>query len=155
MKCERVREKLLTEYVDGRASETIKMEVERHLNGCGECREYYQTLKEKVVSPLQEAGPMEAPEKVWEGVRDRIIQRELDKEKVPVFFGMRKPVMALVSVVVLMALVFGGAKYMQYEKDNALNDYLEGEASFLLALGEGTDVDNGNGFGTSIEEYFL
>lgn len=155
MKCERIREKLLTEYIDGRASETVKLDVERHLNKCGACLEYYRVLREKVVSPLQKAEPMEAPKEVWDGVRDRIIQRELDKRKVPAFFGLRKPAMALASVLVLIALVFGGARYMQYEERKALNDYLEGEASFLLALGEGTDVDNGNGFGTSIEEYFL
>ena len=50
MKCERIREKLLTEYIDGRATETLKMEIEKHLEDCNDCKEYYQTLKEKVGS---------------------------------------------------------------------------------------------------------
>lgn len=155
MKCKKIRDILLTEYIDGRADETIKMETERHLKECNECGEYYKVLKEKVVAPLRKAERVEAPEGTWEGVRDRIIQRELDKRKIPAFLNIRKPAMVLISTLVLLVLVFGGAGYMKYTGERSLNDYIEGQASFLLALSEGTDIDNGNGFGTSIEEYFL
>ena len=154
MKCKEVRGILLTEYIDDRSGASRKEQVEQHLETCNDCREYYDILKEKVVRPLQEVSYAEAPEEIWEGVRNRIIQKELAKRKLPVFPRKRKLVMALVSVLLLIVLGLGGVRYVQYADEKSVNDYLEQEASFLLALGEGADVDNGNGFGISIEEYF-
>ncbi len=154
MKCKKVRDILLTEYIDDRSGAALKEQIAQHLETCNDCREYYDILKEKVVRPLQEVSYAEAPEEIWEGVRNRIIQKELDKRKLPVFPRKRKLVMALVSVLLLIVLGLGGVRYVQYADEKSVNDYLEQEASFLLALGEGADVDNGNGFGISIEEYF-
>jgi len=154
MKCKEVRDILLTEYIDDRSGASRKEQIEQHLETCNDCREYYETLKEKVVRPLREVSYAEVPGEIWEGVRDGIIQKELDKRRLSVFSGKRKLVMAIVSVLLLIVLGLGGVRYIQYADEKSLNDYLEQEASFLLALGEGADVDNGNGFGISIEEYF-
>ncbi|MBR5357339.1 MAG: zf-HC2 domain-containing protein [Lachnospiraceae bacterium] len=46
LSCETIKD-LLPSYIDGLLSESVKAEVEIHLEACEECRAYLEELKEK------------------------------------------------------------------------------------------------------------
>ena len=161
MKCNKVRDILMTDYIDGELAQEAFLKIKEHLAGCIACREFYETVKARVDVPFKEADRIKPPEDLWEKVEERIAaerapaQRPDLAEILSRVFSLRRPVLAAVSILVLIAVFFGGNRYMQYRNYNLSKDYLDQQVSYLLGSDENGENDNGNGFGTSIEEYFL
>jgi predicted anti-sigma-YlaC factor YlaD len=61
----------LSDYVDGSAGEQICAEIERHLEGCENCRIVVDTLRKTIYLYQVTASPPDVPE----AVRDRLYQR--------------------------------------------------------------------------------
>ena len=166
MKCEKVRDLILTDYLDGRMAEGDKRELELHLATCNRCREFSAAAKRVVAEPFNTAERVSPPESVWHNIRDtikageRVIARSpvadfLDKLKS--FLVFPKPAFAVATVAVAVLLAVFIAR-LPAEKQVVLNDYLDEQVTFLVSLD--TDViDAYNGgsvdLDTSIEEYFL
>jgi len=159
MKCNKVRDILLTDYIDGELDRETSSRVEEHLSGCAACRTFYETVKARTEAPFRDAEDIKPPEGLWERIEAEIsrqnapLQRPDLAEVLSSIFSLKKPVLAAVSILVLIAVFFGGSRYMQYRNYNLAKDYLDQQVSYLLGADE--NGENGNGFGTSIEEYFL
>jgi len=166
MNCKKIRELIMTDYLDGEISQRLKEEVEKHLSSCYRCREFKQTVMKEAVEPFRVSGENKPPDYLWYRIKDAIAAKE-EKEAVSVFRRMRifwehifsfpKPVFALatISAVILTAVVL---TKLPLNNQKTVNKYLEEQLDFLVNL----DVDEPDYFdtgivdlGTSIEEYLL
>jgi hypothetical protein len=141
MRCDKVRELLLTDYIDGELDPDTLEEVKKHLEGCVSCRELEKELAEEVVGPLRESGIKQPAEEVWVNIKGRI-EEEAENPLIDVLdrlretFTYKKPALAIVSVMVMLIIVSVPIAKYYYERD-AAETYIEEQMSFLDSLNNG------------------
>lgn len=157
MKCDRIRELIMTVYVDNEASENEKRLVEEHMASCGACRAFHRDVVEKAVTPLRKSGVLEPDEAVWVRIKERIggkqeaplagVLEKLRRGLIP-----ERPAFALVSVAAL--LVAGILVWSMFGVRYGVSDYLEDQIYFVNSL-----VEDENGsymdLGLPGEDFFL
>lgn len=159
MKCAEIKDKLLTDYLDEEAGPGVAEEIERHLSVCSECREFYETLKEKVVVPFKDLKPMKAPEEVWSAIKMRI-ENDSAAEGHPGILAIfssvipvRRAIFAAASVGFAVILLSGAHVWRLYDRGLS-QKYMELQAQYLSGA-DADDMFDNDGFGTSIEEFLL
>jgi predicted anti-sigma-YlaC factor YlaD len=156
-----MRELLRSDYLDGEISRNEQQYIEEHLAQCLECRRLEKELQAQRML-FQKAKRQRAPERVWQSIRDVIIEERINQESSVnrgVLRRLRdliltpKPLFVLASAVtaIIFVAIFTGTiiqKTQSFNKENggeSFADYrLNGESEDLLY-----------GLGTNIEEYFL
>jgi anti-sigma factor RsiW len=143
MKCDKVKELLLTDYIDGELDPETLEEVTNHLKECASCRELEQELRGGVVEPLRESGIEQPSEAVWLNIKGRIeeetenpLVEALRKARETLTF--RRPALAIVSAVALLLIVSAPIAKYYYDR-NAAETYLEEQISFFDALNNGSE----------------
>lgn len=162
MDCKRVKELILSDFLDNEALEDIKSLVKSHIDTCADCKALYDSLLSDVSGPLRNSGRFNPPESVWFEIK-RAIEKEPSKnpltllgEKISLIFNYKKTVLtAATAIVVLMAVVF--IKDKPNNTGETVNIYIEEQMEYISGLAGDTEQVNGdyNEFGTVIEEYFL
>ena len=141
MRCDKVRELLLTDYIDGELDAGTLEEIKKHLEGCVSCRQLEKELVEGVVTPLRESGIRQPAEKVWVNIKDRV-EKEAESPLIDVFdrvreaFTYRRPALAIVSLAV-MAIIASVPVAKYYYERNAAETYIEDQMSFFDSLNNG------------------
>lgn len=159
MDCKKVRDMLLTDYLDNELDSQRMVEVDRHLNGCSACREVLEAAR---AVTLKGGRAFEPDPAVWQGIHERIgaaVNTQhgwLGKIGDALASLLTMPRLALgasfVTALVLFAVLFlkgpsvnGGAAYA----------YLEEQMTFMdgLRSGEG-EVSSGdlNGYAVILED---
>jgi len=164
MNCKKVRELLLTDYLDQQAGLELKTEVEGHLRTCLECRRLEEEIRMAIVLPLKDAKGPQVPEFLWLNIKERIAQRESSKrslwdwlrEKLQVF-SLPKPALAFASTMVILLSVIGLIAKQNMDK-NQISDYFSQQMSFYSVLNNGTE--NGDNqesvdLGSGVEKYLF
>ena len=158
MKCERAREFILTDHVDGELSSECRREVDDHLRTCAACRELEHLVREKISRPLNIATRETPPAYLWEGIRERITSdaearsgvfsrlAELIRDAFSSISNIPRPVMAFAVVAVIMVGVLIAAPGLQRR---ALDEYLSEQAFFISRLDAG-EVNGASMFDTDI-----
>jgi len=72
MKCKKVQDRLITEYVDCELGCKERSEVEQHLKGCPGCRGFLEAVRKSSVAPFKEGGELQPDGIVWERIREKI-----------------------------------------------------------------------------------
>ena len=68
MNCERVKELLLTDHLDGELGTEEARAVEQHLDACPACRSYQTTVREAAVGPFAKLTPLRPPPTIWQSI---------------------------------------------------------------------------------------
>ncbi len=157
MKCDRIRQLIMTVYVDGEASDSEKRLVEEHMVSCEACRAFHRDVVEKAVTPLAKSGVLEPDEAVWVRIKERIGE----KQEAPLAGVLEKlrrrgliperPALALVSAT---ALLVAGILIWSMFGGNGAGDYLEDQIYFVNSL---VEEENGSyiDLGLPGEDYFF
>jgi len=151
MNCAKIRELLITDYIDGELGKERRAAVAGHLRSCPGCAQFERELKEQAVLPFKSAERKSPPDYVWGRIRTAIINEPRPAAR-PAFTRRLKPALALSAVAALILAVVIVARPHRIP-NGTLNIYLAEQAEFLADSSlNGTNI---SGFGTSIEEYFL
>jgi len=156
MKCERIKELILSGYSDGELHGHLKETVKEHMERCEDCR-MFQEKMQQVSSTFKGSQRIEPPQVVWERINEAIKEREEETllvrtiEKLRGIFTPRRPALVLTSVVFVacIALVFVN---INLYRTRTLNLYLTEQEDFFNSL------TNGNGFediGIPAEDIFM
>ncbi len=166
MKCDKVQELILTDYLDGQANEEQRTNIEEHLAGCVHCKEYELAARETVITPFNRAEKLRSPAATWDKIRNQIQKEEqlLLQEKANPFANLirgiksvlyiPKPAFAIAAATIVLLVVtvikLPSEKIVKLSTDEQIEcmDYLLGEFNEESS-------DNNSDFGTSMEEYFL
>ena len=164
MNCKKIRELLLTDYLDKQTGLEVRTEVEEHQKICPECRHLEEEIHRTVVLPFKDAKGPQAPQSLWLNIRERIAAREsrkrslLDRlrERLQVF-SLPAPALTFASTTVILLAVFGLIAKRNIDK-NQISDYFSQQISFYSVLNNG--LENGDNkdsadLGTTVEKYLF
>lgn len=165
MTCNEIQELILTDYLDGQMNSEEQMELEAHLTDCGDCRKFEAMARKRVIEPFRSAKMATPPEALWHQIKERIEQDREDITSVPAglidrirsTFSFPKPAFVAASTiaVLLVAVVFTKLP-PGHNGGGSLN--VEEPIEYVAYLMEGagpSSIDETEGFGTLLEEYFL
>ncbi len=184
MECKKIQELLLTDYIDGEASDALKNEVERHVNVCHRCRQFERDLLKTAIEPLREAKESKPPDLVCNHIKEALVKESIvleERGKSEGFlaqlrnylphacqrdslrhrcrlFSLPKPALALATglgvVIVLMITV----SRFQTHNQRVTKAYQGKQVEYLTHVigdSEYFSLEENNGYGTAIEEYFF
>ncbi len=132
MNCEKAREIILTDYLDGELTDAGKAPILEHLRGCPACREFETRVKATAIAPFAQAPRVEPPARLWKDIRMAIEAR-------PKFFlfGLRRPrsIFALSSAFAIALIVLLGAAsprfFARLANKQMTKAYLEEQVDFF------------------------
>ncbi len=155
MNCKEARELIFTDYLDGQLDAGRKLRVDLHLAHCGQCNELFAGLKKTAMEPFIGLDKPQPPEFIWQKVKETIQAEQEERvsvfavlwEKVKSAVYIPRPafvIATVVTMILLFAITFsfkpqGKIEYFAYSTENPAEVF----------------TNNGIGFGTSIEQYFL
>jgi hypothetical protein len=167
MKCEYVKELILTDYLDGQLGKEQKTQIEKHLTICKGCKEYELLTRTAVVEPFNNLKRHNPPEAAWHKIREQI-EEELPLQeptnsfadlirKVKTFIYIPKPAFVVTTIIVLLLAVITVMK-LQPEDQKIVKVNPESQIeciAYLISVFDQETVNGNDDFGTSIEELFL
>ncbi|MEE9605655.1 MAG: zf-HC2 domain-containing protein [Candidatus Scalindua sp.] len=165
MNCKKVKELILTDYLDGQVNEEQKRQIEKHLASCGPCKEYELLAKKTVIDPFNNAKRIRPSEVVWHKIKEQIEeeQQELASpfadliRRIKSFLYVPKPAFVVATIMVVLLIIVTIIK-LPSEKQEIVKVSPEKQIecmTYLLRVFNQDSTNETNGFGTSIEEYFL
>jgi len=147
MRCKKIKELILSDYIDGELSERLKKKVEAHMAACPECRHLYEEVLGMSAEPLRRSGLVRPPEELWDKIKEALAPEEKEDlltvlmENLHVFLTVRKPALAALTTVMVLILAAGIYIGSYSGRQAALNGYLNEQVSFLDSLGNGNGED--------------
>ncbi len=167
MKCRKVRDLILTDYLDGQANEEQKKNVEKHLASCKLCNEYELAVKKAAFDPFINAERQNPPEAAWHKIKEQIEEEQQRPgitssfadlvRRINPFVYVPKPALAVATIVIVLFVVVAIIKLpsenievVKLDSDNQIECM-----NYLLEVFDLDSMTENNDLGTSIEEYFL
>lgn len=151
MNCKKAKELILTGYADKELNEGLNLQVEAHLAGCGQCREFKDSLYKLAIEPLKNLKEIKPPGSVWENIKEGI---ETEPAGRPAF-SIPRPVFA-VALSVTVFVIGASVALKSLNSQARINNYFQEQEKFLNSLEtNGGDYSAAGRIGTAIEEYFL
>ncbi len=147
MKCDKVRELLMTDYIDAELDTGTEQLVREHLAACADCRGLECEVREAGVRGLAGAKRPEPPPYVWNRIREALSAEQPARSRSADFIrGLRHvfalPQMRLAVVTAAMVVIVVAFAVRQHIEERALDLYLEEQATFLSDLGtNGNDME--------------
>jgi predicted anti-sigma-YlaC factor YlaD len=163
MNCKRIRELLLTDYLDGESPASERREIEEHLQGCAKCRFFAQSVREKISQPLRQLKEIQPPETVWQQIRETIVRQEaetsatsfLEKlwDALAANFLAHRPAYA-VSTVLAVSLAIVVFLHSPLRREMVVSDYLRQQTTFMASLSAPVngELESEFSFGSSAEQ---
>ena len=159
MRCDKIRDLLLTDYMDNELDRNTANAVKKHLLICPACLKLDQKLRAQR-SIMTSSEKNINHEKIWENIRLQITSEKsaeiiyglgvLDRMKEAFFntrpaFRFATALTAITCLIIAAGVFIGAQTYYRQESDDILSVYtLNGQSVDLL-----------NNLGTNIEDYFL
>ena len=167
MKCEYVRELILTDYLDEQLGKEQKTQIEKHLVICRGCKEYELLTRTAVVEPFNNVEKHNPPEATWNKIREQI-EDELPLQeptnsfanlirRISTFLYIPKPAFVITTIIVLLLVVITVIK-LPTEDQKIVKVDPESQIeciTYLISVFDQETVNGNDDFGTSIEELFL
>ena len=167
MKCEYVKELILTDYLDGQLGKEQKTQIEKHLTICSDCKEYELLTRTSVVEPFNNLERHSPPETAWNKIREQI-EEELPLQeptnsfvdfinRVKTLLYIPKPALVATPIIVIILVAITLIKLpTEDRKIDKLNPESQIECiNYLMSVFDQETMNGNDDFGTSIEELFL
>ncbi|GAX60953.1 transmembrane transcriptional regulator [Candidatus Scalindua japonica] len=165
MKCEQVKELILTDYLDGQMEKAKKTQLEEHLTTCRDCREYELLTRTTVVEPFYNIEKHNPPEATWNKTREQIIvEQQMHNNsiadlfnRVKTLFYFPKPAFIAATVVVLFAVATTVIKFPleNQETRKGVSDSQVECINYLMSVFDEELINGDDDLETSIEYFFL
>lgn len=163
MNCKQIQELIITDYIDKQIDPKKKEKLRTHLKECNACRKF-ASVAEETMQPFNKAETTNAPEHIWQAVKNRIEESTQPAESNIIMDFLRnlspltilsRPRLAVVSV--LVTVIFIGIFIIGQPliKKAMINNYLNEQVLFLDGLEEDIADEDYLNLDTSIEEFFL
>ena len=165
MKCQRIQEIILTDYLDSQLNEKQRSLLGRHLTECPGCEKFSTYVMKNIAGLFTNAERLIPSEIVWRGIKGRIEASEHKKpglvigffERLRSAFYIPKPATIFVTALTFilaaslaLALYIGNQKRLNYNGQKTVQDI-----DYYQELFSNVHATDDAGFGTVIEENFL
>lgn len=164
MNCKRVKELILTDYVDGQMGNRPKSLIDQHLAHCPACKGYLDSIKQEAVDPFVNAAKAVPDDFLWSQIKRTIQEQEQQQaeksfvsdfwERLRSAVHFPRPAYALATVATLVFMI--GLTNQLVMNDQMMKVNAQDQVMYLSSLiDEPVGTSNGNDLGTPIEKYFL
>lgn len=163
MRCKRIQDLILTDFLDGEIEETERKKLLLHLTECVHCQEFLDIVKDSFEKPFRSVVKLEPEFLLWYKIRRLLEEEKMEKEKYfhrSIFAKVRErlqviiPALAITSI--LIGIVFTDIDYLRlssnYKENHSKLEIINNGINFETL--EDTLLQSVN-FETAIEEYFL
>lgn len=161
MECDKIKDWLMTDYLDGELGPAEKTNVESHLKGCARCRDLLEVVRKNTVLPFEGVNEMQPDPVVWRSLQEKILAEKKQRSRwskqlkdfFAVFAKIPQPALRMAVVMALMLMVVVITQWPSPYSDPSLA-YLEDQMTFLDELGSGNvDLFNGefNSYDAALE----
>jgi len=165
MRCEKIKELILTDYIDNEMSDEEKSRLSIHFANCHGCKEFFETVKNTVVEPFANVKRIEPPEFIWPRIKEAIIAKRqkplsfVDSclEKLRSFFPVPHSVLAVSTITALFLIVILTST-LKFGNNEVLVNNGEDQSEYsIYSMDTPASAlsNNDAGYGTLVEEYFL
>jgi len=165
MNCEKIKELILTDYIDNEMNDVERTRLNVHFARCPGCKEFFETVKNTVVKPFTNAKKIEPPGFIWYRVKEAIMAEEQKKlgfvarllEKLKAVFYIPRPALAM-STIMVLAVIVVLMTTLKFSNKEALETNREDQAeysTYSIETPVSVLLNNDEGFGTLVEKYFL
>ena len=160
MSCKKIQEWILTDYLDGQMGDKQKKVVDQHLAHCSSCKKFHMAVRQTESELFAKSERLDPPEFLWDRIKETLLDEQQTAES-PVgrcWAGLKNilpvppPAFAIASAIALILMIgvviqirMSGRELLQPTEYVA--DGTAGMAGVSHVVQEG--------FGTSLEEYFL
>ena len=158
---EQIKEIILTDYLDGRLDETAKKEIDTVISQDVELTEFLNAVMKSAQEPFNNIQDAQPPEHVWQNIKEQIEGSQTPSiledflDRIKILWARPRLSFALGSVATVL-IVFLWVGTSQFRNTPVPYNSEHVENLIFLAGGDIVDPEDiSNGFGTSIEEYFL
>jgi len=167
MDCKKVREWLLSDYLDGELDGTGRQGAEEHLKQCNACRQFQAETASAALRPFKNLPRLQPSEAVWENLNKVLDEEEARTGMVPDILrwlkGLAETLRGLVVRPVLGGLVLASlillGIFVTHSTPVSKNSraYFGDEMLSLMGLHSenGTSPAEDENFGTAIEYFFM
>jgi predicted anti-sigma-YlaC factor YlaD len=165
MNCEKIKELILTDYIDNEMSDEVRIRLNIHFANCHKCKEFLETVKNTVVSPFTNVKKVEPSGFLWYRLKEAIIAQQRKKpglvtgilERLRPVFYIPKPalVMSTVMVLVFVVVLTNTLRLSDKEKLESSRETQAEYSVYSIETPVSALLNNDNGFGTLVEKYFL
>lgn len=158
--CKKIKDLILTDYLDKEADQSVKAQIDEHLLSCPDCRLLAEDVKEQLVLPFESTTRHEVPEHLWTIIKDKIQNEPNPRSNFKTFiqtfvnvfsFPYLAPALAGLVIVILLGGVGFYHQIAEKRQDKEQSEYL---VSLWRSSDVFTDIQS-NADQTSIEKYFL
>ncbi|MFA6320309.1 MAG: zf-HC2 domain-containing protein [Candidatus Omnitrophota bacterium] len=161
MNCKKIRQVILTDYLDGEMDAKGKSLIDEHMAKCPVCKSFYLNVKKASEEVFLNAKCANPPEYVWRRIKEGILsEREKKKSFVPdILSGLKsilyipKPAFAIASVLILV-IAIGTMAHFRSGYNRAAAEQLD-YFNYLTVSSADASANNSTGLGTTIEKYFM
>ncbi len=165
MNCKKVKELILTDYLDRQVNEEQKKQIEKHLASCVNCKEYELAARKTVIEPFNKTERVNPPEEIWHKIKGQVEeeQKELANpftdfiHRIKSLLYVPRPVLAVPTIVIVLLIVVT-IIYLPSKKQETLEVNPESRIesiNYMMSVFNQDSMDEDNGIATDIEEYFL
>jgi anti-sigma-K factor RskA len=156
MNCKKVKELLLTDYIDCEISIALRQKIDKHISGCNDCRSFQEQV-EKNLPPLFSKARVDSPsDEMWHNIKSKILSKGQEaKDNIFILRPfVKKSIFAFATAAALLLAVIS---FKVQNGRHSVNNILLEEAYYLYNSGGNgkTGFFSQPNFGTIIEEYFM
>jgi anti-sigma factor RsiW len=161
MRCEKIQELLLTDYMDGRLIGSVNEQVEAHLGKCVACQEFWSGAKATLAEPFAKLALERMPEALRNSIREQVQEEKIRSErnyweaaKEWLRSGFLFPVPAKAWVAMAVCLLMITTSFVAIGSRQAKQ---QERIIFLAEIADwsGTQAQGSASYGTEVETYFL
>jgi len=150
MRCERIQELILTDYMDKELGEKLTREIDGHIRSCAACREFKRVAEKKTVQPFKAVQSVEAPSYIWERVKQKIAAESAGRSGAlagaadiirNIFWSLGRIPRPAVAFAAAAVLIIAGLVARPIVQTRAANEYMAEQIDFIMQL----DIAETNG----------
>ena len=86
MDCHKIKEILMTDYVDSELTGQMQERIKEHLASCPACKQFEESLLRNAVNPLRGSATIRPPAGVWTRISQGLRERENKRSSWSPFF---------------------------------------------------------------------
>jgi anti-sigma factor RsiW len=165
MNCKKAKELILTDYIDNEMGAAQKERLGAHLDDCPGCKVFFETVEHTVVRPFAGAKRVEPPEFIWQEIKGAIMSEQREKPcsflcvlgRLESFLHGFRPALAL-STIAALALIAAIAVTLKLNRNEVAmsgRERLYEYSEYSIEYSGGAIAESNDGFGTTVEEFFL